>query len=196
MVTLDQRKTWQAVQERLAVETDPVLRRNLETVLEHQYAEALGDIDRLMATLSDDPNYHNYGGPAVGEINGRAAVRRFYELFARSGCDHIEHPAETLVVDRHCIITDGPTKIAFPGRTLRKRGIDVDDPDAYYLFQSRSLIIWPFNGEGLLTGEDSYFGADGFIGIENRKMLPDDIVPLDRSALGPLPRFAQAAPIA
>jgi hypothetical protein len=79
-----------------------------------------------------------------------------------------------------------------PGPVL-KRGIDIDDPGAYYLYQSRSLIIWPFDDEGLLTGEDSYFGADGFVGIETRKIELSDIVPLDRSAYGPHPAFRTLA---
>jgi hypothetical protein len=186
MPTIDQRRTWQAVEERLAAETDPVLRRNLETVLEHQYAEALGDVDRLMATLVDEPHYHNHGGPAAGEIKGRAAVRRFYELFVRSGCDHIEHPADRLVVDRGCIVTEGVMRIAFPGATLAKRGLAVADPGSYYLFEAPTLVIWPLDEAGLLTGEDAYFGADGFAGIEDRRLTIDDIVPLDRSALAPV----------
>ena len=60
-LVIDPNRTWAKVEERLAVETDPVLRRNLETVLEHMKAEAVGDIDGLLATLSDDVAYHAYG---------------------------------------------------------------------------------------------------------------------------------------
>lgn len=50
MALIDQRVTWRAVEERLATETDPVLRRNLELLLQHMHAEATLDMDRLMAT--------------------------------------------------------------------------------------------------------------------------------------------------
>ena len=52
MPVIDQRVTWAAVEDRLATETDPILRRNLEVVLRHMKAEAVGDIDGLLETLS------------------------------------------------------------------------------------------------------------------------------------------------
>ena len=35
-MVIDQRVTWEKVEERLKVESDPVLRRNLELLLQHQ----------------------------------------------------------------------------------------------------------------------------------------------------------------
>src|SRR5688500_14386201 len=40
MLVIDPNKTWAKVEERLANETDPLLRRNLSIVLEHMKAEA------------------------------------------------------------------------------------------------------------------------------------------------------------
>jgi hypothetical protein len=45
MAIIDQHRTWKKVEERLAVETDPILRRNLETLLQHMKAEAALDMD-------------------------------------------------------------------------------------------------------------------------------------------------------
>jgi hypothetical protein len=42
MPVIDPKKTWEKVEARLATETDPVLRRNLETILGHMKAEASG----------------------------------------------------------------------------------------------------------------------------------------------------------
>ena len=61
MAIIDVHRTWAKVEERLETETDPVLRRNLETVLAHMKAEAEGDIDGLLVTLADDVAYHAYG---------------------------------------------------------------------------------------------------------------------------------------
>ena len=61
MPVIDVHRTWAKVEERLAVEDDPIRRRNLEVVLEHMKAEARGDIDGLLATLSDAVAYHAYG---------------------------------------------------------------------------------------------------------------------------------------
>jgi hypothetical protein len=178
MALINQATTWRSVEQRLATETDPVLRRNLETVLEHMLAEAALDVDRLMDTLNDDPHYHFRNGPARGEFHGRDEVRAFYEAFAAAGTGKLESPADLLVGDRHCVITEGPIRIAFPGRTLALRHIVVDDPDALYLYESRTITIWPFDDQGRLIGEDSYFAGDGFRGIEQRKLEPGDIVSL------------------
>jgi hypothetical protein len=51
MALIDQNLTWKKVEQRLAIETDPVLRRNLEMLLQHMKAEAVLDMEALMATV-------------------------------------------------------------------------------------------------------------------------------------------------
>ena len=36
--------------------------------------------------------------------------------------------------------------------------------------------LWPFDENGMVLGEDTYTGGDGFAGIESRKLDPSDIV--------------------
>ena len=176
-LVIDPNRTWAKVEERLATETDPVLRRNLETVLEHMKAEAVGDIDGLLATLSDDVAYHAYGTtePAMNPV-GKDGVRGFYEAFIASGATRLQFEVDRLVVDRDCILTEGLMRMAYPGRTLQARGIDVDDPDAYYLYEARMATLWPFDADGKVRGEDTYTGSDGFAGIADRKLDEADIV--------------------
>ena len=176
MTVIDPRITWSATEERLRHETDPVLRRNLELLLQHQQAEAALDLDGLMATVSDHARYCNFGGDADYELIGKAAVRDFYEQFAASGAHRLHQDVDRLVVDEHCILTEGVIRIAYPGRTLLAKGITVDDPDAYYLYESRMAIIWPIGDDGLFIGEDSYTDRNGFDGIANRKIPPGAIV--------------------
>lgn len=82
---------------------------------------------------------------------------------------------EWLVVDRHCIVTEGIMRMADPGATLAARGVPVDDPDASYLYESRICILWPIGEGGPFTGEDTNTATDGFLGIEDRKLDPSDI---------------------
>ena len=176
MVLIDPNRTWAKVEERLATETDPVLRRNLETVLEHMKAESVGDIDGLLATLSDDVHYHAYGTTEeLMNPRGKAGVRAFYEAFIASGATRLQLDVDRLVVDRDCVLTEGVMRMAYPGRTLAARGIDVDDPDAYYLYETRMATLWPFDADGKARGEDTYTGGDGFAGIADRKLRPEDI---------------------
>ncbi len=160
MPVIDQAVTWAKVEQRLATETDPVLRRNLGTVLAHMRAEAEGDLDGLLATLSDGVAYHAYSVPGVPEANpvGKAGVRKFYE--------------------RSCVLTEGVMRMAYPGRTLQARGIAVDDPDAAYLYETRMAVLWPLDEHGLVLGEDTYTSGDGFEGIAGRKLRPEDVVGL------------------
>ena len=179
MTVIDVHRTWAKVEERLATEDDPIRRRNLEIVLDHMKAEARGDIDGLLATLADDVAYHAYGTdePMLNPV-GKDGVRTFYENFVASGATRLQLEIDRLVVDRDCVVTEGVMRMAYPGRTLAFRGIDVDDPDAYYLFEARMATFWPFGPDGLAGGEDTYTGGDGFAGIADRKLSESDIVEL------------------
>ena len=175
MPVIDQTRTWAKVEDRLATETDPVLRRNLEMLLQHMKAEATLDMESLMATVSEQALYQNFT-PGGKDIVGKPAVQQFYENFAASGAHKLHLDIDRLIVDRHCILTEGVMRMAYPGRTLQATGIDVDDPDAYYLYEARMAIVWPIGDDGLFIGEDSYTGSNGFDGIADRKIDDADIV--------------------
>jgi len=176
MTVIDQRVTWAKVEERLRTETDPVLRRNLELLVQHQVAEASLDMEKLMATVSEHAHYHMHSiANGAGDVVGKSAVRKFYEDFAASGAQKLQLDTQWLVVDRHCIVTEGTMRMAYPGSTLAARGVPVDDLEASYLYEARMCVLWPIGEDGLFTGEDTYTSTDGFIGIEHRKLSPSDI---------------------
>ena len=175
MAIIDQHRTWKKVEERLAVETDPILRRNLETLLQHMKAEAALDMERLMATVSENAIYQNFAQGGTGPV-GKAAVQKFYEDFAAGGAEKLQHDLDRLIVDKHCILTEGVMRMAWPGKTLLAMGIEVDDAEADYLYETRMAILWPLDENGLFIGEDSYVGGDGFEGIANRKVDPADVI--------------------
>jgi hypothetical protein len=176
MPVIDQQVTWRKVEERLERETDPVLRRNLEQLLLHMKAEAALDMETLMSTVSERAIYQNFvAGGATGPV-GKAAVQKFYEDFAASGAQKLQLDIDRLVVDRDCILTEGVMRMAYPGRTLRAYGIEVDDVDADYLFETRMAVIWPIDEHGLFIGEDSYTSGDGFAGIAGRKLDPAEVI--------------------
>ena len=175
MTVIDQRVTWAKVEERLATETDPVLRRNLELLLTHMQAECTLDLPTLMSTISEQARYQNFAQGGDGP-RGKAAVEQFYRDFAATGAHKLQHDLDRLIVDRDCILTEGTMRMAWPGRTLAGMGIEVDDLDADYLYEARMAILWPIGDDGLFVGEDSYVGGDGFDGIADRKVDPSDVV--------------------
>lgn len=173
---IDPTKTWRMVEARLASEADPALKRNLETVLAHMKAEAVPDVEALMATMSAEPEYHAWGAPdPLYSPKGREGVRSFYTAFAASGAHRLEYDMDRLVVDQRCVVTEGTMRIAYPGSILRALGHEVDDPEALYLYETRMCVVWPLDERGLLIGEDSYVAGDGFEGIARRKLRPEDI---------------------
>jgi hypothetical protein len=180
---LDPNKTWEMVETRLAAETDPVRRRNLELVLAHMQAEARADIEGVVATLCESPSYVMHNGPDDEALNPRGskdAVRAFYDrTIVQTGAHRLEFAVDRVIVDDDAVFTEGVMRMAYPGTTLRRIGIDVDDPDAYYLAESRMGIVWPIDhDEDRLTGEEVYSSGNAMDGIAARKISLADIAEL------------------
>ncbi len=53
---------------------------------------------------------------------------------------------DRIVVDDDTIVTEGNFRSRFP----------VDDPEAVYLLSLRMLIVWPFDADGFIVGEETY----------------------------------------
>jgi hypothetical protein len=180
---LDPNKTWQGVEARLAREEDPIVRQNLELVLAHMQAEAKGDIEGVVDTLTETPRYLAHDVPGMEAMNPKGskdAVRAFYDLtIIQTGAHQLEFDCDRVIADRDAVMTEGVMRMAYPGRTLAAMGIEVDDPDAFYIYQARMSVVWPVDHEsGKLIGEETYTGTDGFGGIADRKIGAEDIVPL------------------
>lgn len=183
-LTINPAKTFKTLADRAAMETNPILRRNVETLLQHQRCE-LGsrnvNLEGVMSTLSPKPTYHIYcashknGDPiADATIDGADAVRALYHYHLQSETfSLVEFDVIHLVVDAFCIAASGIFKMGHRGTELRKIGYDVDDPDAFYLYLAQHAEFYPFDENGLMIGEDIYFPAIGFQGIEKRKITRD-----------------------
>ena len=180
--------TWQRVQQRFQAESDPIRKRNLGLVLAHMKAEAQMDIEGVVATLTEKPRYRTYGTPADNVLmnpeGSKDAVRAFYDAsIVQTGAHRLEFDCDRVIADEGGVFTEGVMRMAYPGRTLMGMGIEVDDPDAYYLHESRMGIVWPVDeGEERLTGEEVYSVGDGFEGIADRKISLEDVVELDPAA--------------
>ncbi|HSB96363.1 MAG TPA: hypothetical protein VLC91_07950 [Spongiibacteraceae bacterium] len=174
---VDPRKNWAALDQRLATETDPIIRRNIEITVAHSKAEARADFPALMATVSDNVAYTSFtdGDAAANSPKGKAAVAAYYKMIVESGCHYIEHAVERIVADRNAIATDGNFTLAYPTAILKAMGHAVSDDAPYYLYTGRLMIVWGFDADGLVTCEDSYAAGDGFNGIGARPCRLEDI---------------------
>ena len=183
-LTINPTKTFKTLLDRTAIETNPILRRNMETLLKHQRCELESrdfDLEGVMSTLITVPCYHMYcasqanGDPvADATIEGADAVRAMYDYhFQSETFSLVEFDITHLVVDVFCIAASGIFKMGHRGTELRKLGYEVDDPNAFYLYFAQHAEFYPFDKNGLMIGEDIYLPAIGFRGIEKRKIMRD-----------------------
>ncbi len=182
-IKLDPNNTWTMVEQRLAAETDPVCRRNLELVLAHMKCEAQADIEGVVATLCAEPKYVMHDDPTnpiTNPTGSHDAVRAFYDAtIVQTGAHRLELAVDRVIVDHYSVFTEGVMRMAYPGRTLEAMGHEVADPDSYYLTEARMGVVWPVDEEsGLLTGEEVYIGGDTFAGIADRPISLDEIAEL------------------
>ena len=176
MARIDPTTTWRAVEARLRDEPDPRCRQLLENLLAHMRAEASGDLDGLLGTLAPDPQYHQWGAvPSDLGPKGLPAVTAFYRDFIASGATNLEYDVERLVVDHDCIATDGVMRIVYPGAALAAAGRPVEDRDAFYLYETRMGVFYPYDADGRMLGEDTYVGTDGFAHV--RQLASDELPP-------------------
>lgn len=127
MPVIDPDNTWRPLERRLAQTTDPRHRVVLTAVIEHMKAEAEPDLDRLMATLTDAPDYHFWHDGRDRGPKGTDGVRRYYSDFVASGSDVLEFEIDRLVLDDHCLVTEGFLKQILPGGYAKQIGLAVDD---------------------------------------------------------------------
>jgi hypothetical protein len=160
-MVFDQAKMWHALEERLATTESPRQRQMLTVVIEHAKAEADRSVERLMATLIDDPQYHFWvRGRDVGP-KGHDAVRKYYEYFATSGGAVFESPKDRVVVDDHHVVTEAEVRNYVPGRVAKARGYTVPDEIGHYLVRFRNVVFFEFADDPTRAlCEDSYSQID------------------------------------
>ncbi|WP_216892249.1 nuclear transport factor 2 family protein [Nocardia alni] len=153
---------WQPLLDRIAAETDPTRRANLEIVARHVVEEVAGNMPALMATLVPDPEYTVWGASDSVGPSGYDAVVEWYRRLQAAGRNRLDYLVHRVVVDEHCVVTEGDFHYAIAGRDLggvstTEAGEDVR-PDDYYLVGHRTTVLWPISDTGLIEGEHLYSG--------------------------------------
>src|SRR5690242_1618554 len=159
----DQGITWYGLEDKLERTTNPRHRGMLQIVIDHAKAETRADVDGLMTTLGDDPQYHFWSGGKDWGPKGLDAVRKYYDDFVASGAGFFESEKVRVVVDDDNVVTESVMRQLVPGRIALERGYDIPDPDGHYVVYARTAIFWPFDEAGTLIGEDSYGSSDNTV---------------------------------
>lgn len=114
---------------------------------EHAGAEAEYDVDRVLATLVDEPRFEFY--PLGKHITGRASIEKFYRE---------QYPQFGPLVTGYEVLGEWTNEIA----AIQEYSIDVEELDGS---TTRYFVISMMPGDdktGLLTGERLYCD-DGFV---------------------------------
>ncbi|MEB4208658.1 nuclear transport factor 2 family protein [Mycobacterium sp. 94-17] len=157
---IDPTKTFRLIEERIAKTTNPRHLLMLERLLDHAMGEARLDLDLVMSSLTANPRYVAWGAPADMSPVGRQAVRSFYEeTIVKGGQWCLEFDMDRIVVDDDAIVTEGYFRSLYYGADAASRGFPVDDEDGFYLLTLRMLIVWPFDADGFIIGEETYSAA-------------------------------------
>ena len=119
---IDVNMGYQYVQRVLDKERKAKRPRNLKGVVAHMKAEARCDVDGVLATLVQKPEYKWHGDPLNPLLNPKGsqqAVADFYDMWiVQTGAQQIEWDLSRVLVDDHAVLTEGMMKAAFPGKTL------------------------------------------------------------------------------
>jgi limonene-1,2-epoxide hydrolase len=160
----DPERSWLSLERRMREERNPRARQLLGSVRDHMRAEIRGELEPLMATLIDEPQYHFFGlGPDMAPKGG-AAVRAFYEQMIAGGGNRFEFQVERIVVDADSVITEGSMRQVVAGSAVIAAGVnEVDgapvEAGRDYLGETWILTVWPAAPDGRLIGEDIWFGS-------------------------------------
>ena len=168
--------------ERLKATKNPRHRLMLQTIIDHDQAEARCDIEDTMATVSDNPEYGRYWSNDDIAPVGREQVREFYEaLFAVGGIGNIRSDAKRLVVDDNAVVVEFMVTMVWPWWRARGLGCHlVEDDTGHYAIRRPLTTIIPFD-EGLkIIGEISYGGAAYWSRVPDDDVSPGYLAWVDR----------------
>lgn len=145
----------------IAAATDPVIRRNLQKVAEHVDAEVAGELDRLMATLVDEPVYHIWGASKSVGPKGFNEVYANYQNLIRSGKNRLAYDVTRVIADARCVVTEGHFRFAYPGAVVPAATLPTGESilaDHWYLVEYKCVVLWPLDDQGQILGEELYAG--------------------------------------
>ena len=169
---------WQPLLDRIAAESNPRTKANLEIVARHVVEEVAGNTAALMATLGPEPQYSVWGASDSTGPSGYDAVVEWYKRLQAAGRNRLDYIIHRVVADERSVVTEGDFQYAIPGRELSCTTAESGEavlPDAYYLVTHRTTVIWPISADGLIEGEDIYSGERHRV---RRQLAPDEMTHL------------------
>jgi hypothetical protein len=174
VAVIDQTKTYKDIEVKLAQTTNPRHKKMLEKLLQHARGEVEEDLEAVLGTLAPNPVYRSsIADPAMNPEGYETVVRFYKEQIFGKGRHCLESTKPRILVSDEAIVTEGTVRSVHWGRDLIDTGTAVDDPEGFYLLTYQMLIVWPYDEECRITGEESYSRRTG--GDYIRKIREDEL---------------------
>lgn len=181
MSRFDITRTNIAVERLLETTENPRHRWLLHAYNRHRYLEMAGRWKEIFApemTVAHPVYHFNVFGIST-TLDGAEAVQAVYEEWSRTAQCVFYATDERLAVGDNMIVSTATIHQQTPGRLLVEAGAPVD-PDAHYLVANVEHMIWPYDDEGRLIGEDVWE-----IDESQRQVIPLDpteVLTVERAA--------------
>jgi hypothetical protein len=169
--------TYTSFEQHLHKASTPEQRAHLETVVHHSKGEVLADLDMVMPTLSDDPQYHEFGVFATTTEDtgptGIDQVKANYAEMVENGSYVIESKKTRVVVGDNDVVTEGTYRQILTAPVAKKLGFVKDDDTSeatHYMLTGRTIVFWEFNADGKALGEDRYVFPTGVTPLSDSEL--------------------------
>lgn len=181
MSKLDITKQNVAVEKVLEHTDIPRHRYLLEAYLRHRYLESAGRWEEILdpELTVDEPHYRfNLAGQAPFSLSGRQEVGMLYGHWTATNQCIFYVEDEDVAVGDHMVIGRGIGYQQTLGSELADAGLDVD-PESMYLKKSQIMMLWPYDDQCRLLGEDVWEFDTAEAGLF--KLDPADVLTAEQS---------------
>jgi hypothetical protein len=198
MAKLDVTETNDAIDRLLEVTESPRHRFLLEAYARHRFLEIAGRWQEIFAPemTVEEPVYHfNYAG-IVETLRGREQIMGLYDMWAKTHQSIFWVPDEQVAVADNFVATVATAHQQTLGAALIANGIEVDDPEAYYVYKAKTEMIWPYDDRGRMIGENVWECDPADAEVD--KLDPADVMTTEEAQrlldplIRPLPSFDEA----
>ncbi|CAN5810286.1 hypothetical protein BH23ACT2_BH23ACT2_03300 [soil metagenome] len=198
MSKLDITKQNVAVEKVLANTDNPRHRYLLQSYLRHRYLESAGRWEEILdpALTVDVPHYRfNVVGREPFTLHGKDEVGMLYGHWTATDQCIFYVEDEDVAVGDHMVIGRGIGYQQTLGSELAAAGVDAD-PDSMYLKKSQIMMLWPYDDQCRLVGEDVWEFDTAEAGLF--KLDPADVLTAEQSGklldpfIKPLPEFDES----
>jgi hypothetical protein len=192
---LDIREQNRAVEDVLAVTESPRHRYLLQSYLRHRYLESAGRYEEILEPelTVEHPVYRfSLVGRAPFKLEGREQVAALYRHWTETDQCVFYVEDEIVSVGDHMVVGRGIGYQQTLGSELAAAGVDADT-DAMYLTRSQIVMIWPYDDQCRLLGEDVWEFDDAERAYI--KLDPPDVLTAEQAGellaplIKPLPPF-------